>query len=334
MQPDVRDSVVDFIKKWSKKTELSIVIMLGWIGLCGSKYYDWSERYGKANEHNKSVPRDHWMATWEKEKIIKFYCENPLEGYRRLTYMMNDAGVVAVSPSSVYRVLSEAELLTKWKRTPSKKGTGFEQPLKAHEHWHTDITYLNLGGTFCYMCSVLDGYSRMIVHWEIKESMKSDEVELVVQKGREKYAGVTPRIISDNGPQFVSKDFKEYIRLTGMTHVKTSPYYPQSNGKIESFHKSFKIEGWRPEQVKTKEEACALTAKYVAHYNEKRLHSGIGYVTPKDKLEGREKEIWKRRDEQLENARKNRAGKRRSVYVKGVVDSLVKKWKSPFSIEA
>jgi transposase InsO family protein len=318
--------VVDFIKKWSEKAELEIVLMLGWVGLCSSKYYGWSKRYGKANEHNKSVPRDHWLADWEKQKIVKYYCENPLEGYRRLTYMMLDSGVVAVSPSSTYRVLKQAGLLEKWKRTASKKGSGFEQPLKAHQHWHTDITYLNMGGTFYYMCSVLDGYSRMIVHWEIGPQMKESDVEMVIQKGLEKYPGVKPRIISDNGPQFVAKDFKEYIRLTGMTHVKTSPYYPQSNGKLEGYHKSYKVEGWRPGLVETLEEAKELTAKYVEHYNEKRLHSGIGYIAPKDKLDGREEEIWKQRDEQLENARKNRADKRRSGYVKEIVNSLVEEW--------
>ena len=93
---------MDFLKKWTKRTELKIVLM-HWLGLGRSKYYDWEKRYGKANEQNKEVPRDHWLQNVEQERIVKFYWEYPLEGYRRLTCMMLDRGVVAVSPSSTYR---------------------------------------------------------------------------------------------------------------------------------------------------------------------------------------------------------------------------------------
>jgi putative transposase len=81
---------------------------------------------------------------------------------------------------------------------------------------------------------VLDGYSRFIVHWDLRESMTEAEIEIILEAAKEKYSQAKPRIISDNGPQFIARDFKELIRLPGMTHVKTSPYYPQSNGKIET----------------------------------------------------------------------------------------------------
>ncbi len=142
--------------------------------------------------------------------------------------MMLDANIVAVSPTSVWRVLSKAGLLAKWNGEPSKKGTGFEQPLGPHKHWHIDVTYINIAGTFYYLCCVLDGYSRSIVHWELRESMKTSEIEIILQAAREKHPDAKPRIISDNGPQFIARDFQEFIRITGMTHVRTSPYYPQS----------------------------------------------------------------------------------------------------------
>lgn len=307
------------------------MLFLGWLGLGRSKYYDWAERYGKANEHNHAVPRDHWIDPWEKERIVDFYRQYPLEGYRRLTYMMLDRGVVAVSPSSTYRVLQGAGLLDRWSRKASKKGTGFVQPLQPHGHWHVDIAYLNLSGTFYYLCSVLDGYSRSIVHWEIAPSMTEAELELVLQRAREKYPHARPRIISDNGPQFLARDFKEFIRQAGMTHVRTSPYYPQSNGKLERWHQSFKVEGWRPGLAQDLDSARVLTEKYVRHYNEVRLHSAIGYITPKDKLEGRAQEIWRQRDEQLENARTWRANRRRTEKAKQLVASLVSAWSMPIS---
>src|SRR2546422_9613939 len=99
--------------------------------------------------------------------------------------MMLDADVVAVSPSSVWRVLHQAGRLARWKGKPSNKGKGFQQPLRPHQHWHVDISYLNLAGTFYYLCSVLDGYSRYLVHWEIREAMTEAEVEIILQRARE-----------------------------------------------------------------------------------------------------------------------------------------------------
>ena len=210
---------------------MSTARLIRWLGLSPGKYYDWKERYGKVNEHNAWVPRDHWLLDWEKEAIADFFMKHPREGCRRLAFMMLDADVVAASPSSVWRTLRAKGLLRPWDKKSSKKGTGFEQPLKAHEHWHTDVSYVNISGTFYYLCSVLDGFSRSILHWEIRESMKEEEIQIVLQKAKETYPEATPRIISDNGPQFLSRDFKEFIRISGMTHVKTSPYYPQSNGR-------------------------------------------------------------------------------------------------------
>ncbi len=157
--------------------------------------------------------------------------------------MMLDADLVAVSPSSVYRVLSMAGLLKKWNPVSSNKGNGFIGPLRAHQHWHIDVSYLNIRGTFYYLCSVLDGYSRYIVHWELRESMRESDIEIILQRAKERFPEQRPRIISDNGPQFIARDFKEFVRISGMTHVRTSPYYPQSNGNgkkkiMESWHQN------------------------------------------------------------------------------------------------
>jgi putative transposase len=278
-----------------------------------SKWHSWKNRYGKANEHNAWIPRDHWLEDTEKQAILNFHDQHPLEGYRRLTFMMLDADVVACSPASVYRILKGAGLLERHNSKPSKKGTGFVQPVKPHEHWHVDVSYLNIGGTFYYLCSLLDGCSRYTVHWEIRETMTEVDVEQIVQRAREKFPGVTPRIISDNGPQFIAKDFKEFIRVCGMTHVRTSPYYPQSNGKIERWHRTIKGDCIRTETPLCLEDARRIVARYVEHYNTVRLHSAIGYVTPKEKLEGREALIFAQRDRKLEQARERRKEKRQAA---------------------
>lgn len=306
MAHDVRDQIVDYVAHWAGRTEIPARRFLAWLELGASKFHDWKARYGKANEHNAQVPRDTWLENWEKQAILDFHDRHPLEGYRRLTFMMLDDDVVAVSPASVYRVLKAAGRLDRHWAKPSKKGTGFVQPLRPHEHWHVDVSYINVDGTFYYLTSLLDGCSRYIVHWELRESMTERDIETIIQRGLELFPGEKPRIISDNGPQFIARDFQQFVRLTGMTHVRTSPYYPQSNGKLERWHGSLKQECIRPACPATLEEARRRIAAYVEHYNRIRLHSALGYITPADKLNDLGPVIFAERDRKLEEARERR----------------------------
>ena len=298
------------MKYWTKRADVPCQLLLRWAKLRSSKYHQWKKRYGKANSHNGKIPRDWWLEEWEKQAIIDFHDKHPLEGYRRLTFMMLDEDIVAVSPSSTYRVLKAAGRLDRKNITPSKKGTGFVQPTKNHQEWHVDVSYINVGGSFYFLISVLDGFSRYIVHWELRETMKELDVELVIAKAIEKHPGVSPRIISDNGPQFIAKDFKEFVRQYGLTHVRTSPYHPQSNGKLERWHGSLKNECIRPSCPATREEAQKRIEKYVNHYNHVRLHSAIGYITPADCLAGLSQVIGEERDRKLESARERRQRRR------------------------
>jgi len=307
--------VVDYVNHWTERTELTAKQLLHWLKLREGKFYDWKQRYGKVNAHNGKIPRDWWLEAWEKQAMVDYHRQHPQEGYRRLTYMMLDADVVAVSPATVYRVLKQAGLLGRRWAQPSRKGTGFVQPLRPHEHWHIDISYLNIAGTFYFLISVLDGYSRFVVHWEIRPSMLEEDVQIVVQRAKEKFPEERPRLISDNGGQFIARDFKELIRLLGMTHVRTSPAYPQSNGKLERWHGTIKSECIRPGTPLSLEDARRLVARWVEHYNRVRLHSALGYITPADKLTGRETAIFAQRDRKLEAARAERQAKRNALRV-------------------
>ena len=301
---------MDELTALAEKTELSVRLLLSWVGLAPGRFYDWRRRYGKANEHNGRIPRDHWLEAREREAIVEFHDKHPLDGYRPLTFMMLDEDVVAVSPATTHRVLREAGRLDRWNPKPSKKGRGFAQPGGPHRHWHIDVAYLNISGTFYYLCSILDGYSRFIVHWEIRESMKEADVETILQRAHERHPDAHPRVISDNGPQFLARDFRTFIRIAGMTHVRTAPYYPQSNGKLERWHRTLKATTIRPQAPASLEEARRVVAAFVEHYNHRRLHSAIGFVAPADKLAGREKEIWAERDRKLETAREARRQRR------------------------
>jgi transposase InsO family protein len=137
--------------------------------------------------------------------------------------------------------------------------------------------------------------------------------KVTLERAKELHPDSRPRIISDNGPQFIAKDFKEFIRISGMTHVRTSPYYPQSNGKIERWHKSLKGECIRPRTPLSLDDARRLVEGYVQHYNNVRLNSAIGYITPTDMLAGRQQEIHAERDRKLEEARKQRQIRRQQA---------------------
>lgn len=312
----VRDEVVEFVQYWAQRATIKTGQLVQWLGISSSKYYDWCRRQGQANQHNGQVPKDNWLEPWEKEAIKAYYHQHAQEGYRRLTYMMLDEDVVAVSPSSVYRVLSGAGLLKRWSTTTSRKGQGFDQPLRSHQHWHIDVAYLNICGTFYYLCSLLDGYSRYIVHQEIRKQMTEMDVEIIIQRAREKFPQARPRIISDNGPQFIARDFKSFIRQCGMTHVRTSPFYPQSNGKLERWHKTVKGECIRPKTPLSLSDARRVVDQFVRYYNQVRLHSTIGYVAPQDRLTGHDRRIFAERKRKLALARQKRRENHRRARLK------------------
>jgi len=302
----LRDEIVDFINHWSVKLEFSVIKFLTWLAISPNRYYDWKRRYNNPNKHNSMIPKSNWLLSWEHEAIKEYAKLHPLEGYRRLTYMMLDADVVTVGPSSVYRVLLNADLLNEKNVKPSKKGTGFVQPTRPHQHWHSDISYINIACTFYFLISILDGYSRYLIHWELRETMKEEDLEITLQRAHEKFPEAKPRIISDNGPQYIANDFKLFIRQMEMTHVNTSRNYPQSNGKQERFHLILKKESIRQAYLNDLESAKNKLQEYIKYYNEIRLHSAIGYIAPLDKLLGNEENIFKSRKLKLTLATEKR----------------------------
>jgi putative transposase len=281
--------------------------MLKWLSLSASKYYNWKSRENIDNQHNGSAPKAHWLLPWEIESINNYRRDHMDEGYRRLSYMMLDEDVVAVSPSSVYRVLKNADLLAKKWHHQKTKGSGFTQPLSPHEHWHLDISYINFKGTFVYLVALIDGYSRFIVHHEIRTSVEALDVEIMLERAMLKHhPAKKPILITDNGPQFIAKEFKMYLQEIGITHRKTRFFYPQSNGKIERFYQTCRNEWERKNSFINLDDLKEQLAKFINNYNYHRLHSTIGYVTPFDKLRGNEEKIFKERLVKLQRAKENR----------------------------
>ena len=305
--PDIRDNVITKIDSLHEKTHVPLGTLLQAAELSWTKYYDWKKRFGVPNHHNGKIPRDFWLEPWEIAAIVNFKNKHLNIGYKRLTYMMMDSDIVAVSPSTTYRILRNFNLTSRWNNKEIKsKRKGFVQPLEPHEHWHLDISYITFHGSHLFLISVLDGFSRFIVHHDLRTNMQEYDVEIVLQRALEKYPGTNPRIISDNGAQFIANDFKSFLRQANLTHVRTSVNHPQSNGKIEAFHKNIKCECIRQNSLIDLEDARRIVAGYIHEYNYHRLHSGINFITPYDMLCGRAEEIFKERDMKLEKARKRR----------------------------
>ncbi len=302
---ELRNEILSFIQHWNQRSEVTCLQLINWLGINRGRYYEWVKRKDKPNEHNAPIPKSHWVLESERLAIVNYAKSHLQAGYRRMTYLMLDEDVAAVSPSSTYRVLKEAGLIEPWTKR-STKGTGFQQPTAPHEHWHIDFTYLRIKNVFYFLVTVLDGYSRAILSWDLKPHMTQEDAQIVLQKAREKFPNQKPRVISDNGPQFVSRDFKSFINICEMTHVRTSPYYPQSNGKLERWHGSLKKEGIRPNSPLDLDDAQRIIERYISDYNTVRLHSAIGYVPPMLRLEGKDHELLAEREHKLKAAAEQR----------------------------
>lgn len=296
--------MVEYIATMSNKTHISKQQLVDWLGISSSKYYQWQNRLGAPNQHNGHCIREHWIQPQERQAIIKYCRHRTDEGYRRLTYMMIDEDIVYVSPSTTYRVLKQAGLLSRWNTKEQKSPKRpFVQPTAPHEQWHIDIKYVNVMGTFLFFIGIIDGYSRYIVNHELRSNMTEYDVELTLQRAKEKYPGVNPRVITDNGPQFISKDFAEFIRDSGLKQIRTSIANPQANGKIEAYFKTLSRECLRRRSFIGIEDARKQIAGFVDRYNNERLHSSLGYLRPRDYLYGDVKERFNERQRKLDRAR-------------------------------
>jgi transposase InsO family protein len=307
VKPAVRDEIVRTMSAYHSQTSLPVRQLLTWARLQPGKFYEWQQRIGCPNRHNGTIPKAHWLLPWEKDVIIDYAIEHETEGYRRMAYEMIDADVVYASPSSVYRVLKGAGLLSRYKAPESRKGTGYVQPIAPHEQWHTDISYVNVCGTFMYLITVLDGFSRYIVHHDLRASMERWDVITVVQQAREKFPDAQPRVISDHGSPYIAHEFKEYLRLAGLEQTLISVRYPESNGKMERFYKTIKGECIRRSSFLSISDARRIIAEFITHYNDKRLHSAVDYIAPLNILLGKREEIIKMRYEKLALARAKRS---------------------------
>lgn len=289
----------------AERTEIRIATIASFAGVSKSTWHEWQTRKGIETKHNHETPKLNWYTPQERHAVVKYVLahKNFLYGYRYLAWQMIDENVAFVRPASVYNIMKEYDLVHKWAKTEGEaKKKGFDQPLAPNEQWHTDISYIKVLGVFYYFISIMDGYSRKILDWELCETMEGINIELLVARVKEKYPEAHARIIHDNGKQFISKDFKDLISVLELYETSARICHPQSNGKLERFHSTLKTEHVRKTPYFSYEDAKQKMAQWIDFYNNERLHGALLYLTPEDYFAGRKEERLADRRNKLHNA--------------------------------
>jgi len=301
------------------RCDLRLDDLLTLYGVKKSTFYDWQ------NAPEVAPPKPAVVSTAsvrvdEIQAVLAYRDLHPDIGYRKFTWQMVDANIAFLSESKVYDILSAHNRLQGWNRVDNGE-TSKEyrhKPKHVHYHWHTDIAYIKVGGIFYFLIMMLDGYSRYLLDWELMTDMLGGSVENFVQRVKEKYPHARPRLINDNGSQFISHDFKRLLQKLEIQQIFTRRNHPQTNGKIERMNGSVKQEALRPGQPCDFQEAWEILNKYSYEYNHQRLHAGINFLRPADMFFGRGGLVLNERREKIENARADRKSLNREDRMKNL----------------
>jgi transposase InsO family protein len=303
MSLEIRERAEREILRIKAKTALPLETLLGYAGIPQRTWREWAQRRGVETRHNNNIPKAYYLTPDEVSAIVAYCVENPLKGYRMQCWEMVDRNVAFVSCSSVYNVIKRHNLGKQWAEAVGMAKRGFDQPEAVHEQWQIDFSYIRIQGAFYYFLGILDGYSRRMLSWRLCENMAGLNAEILVAETKELYPEAkSPRLISDNGGQFISKDFEELLALLEFGHTLTSANHPQSNGKLERFNRTLKTEHVRRSAYLNYQDACVRMAQWIAYYNSERLHSAIWYLTPNDVFYNRTAGRLAERKEKLHTA--------------------------------
>jgi transposase InsO family protein len=291
-----------------ESSPLSIKQTLAELSINRSTFYDWYRRYqeegydGLANQYRP--PQQFWneIPPWEKERVVEIALEQPEKSPRELAWYITDKRGYYISESTVYRILKAHDLVTSPVYNVITALDKFPQPTKAvHELWQTDFTYFKVvHWGWYYLSTIIDDYSRFILAWRLCTGMSADDVKQTLDDAIA-FTGIgqptvlhRPRLLSDNGPCFVSKALKQYLDEEGIDHTRGKPYHPMTQGKIERYHRSMK-NILLLENYYSPSEPEHQIGLFVDHYNNHRYHEALNNVTPADVYYGRDNKVLQRR---------------------------------------
>ncbi len=295
-----------------------------------STFYDWYRRYRAGGPDalatRPAQERRFWNAIppWVKKKTVETALEHLDKSPRELAWHLTDTQGYFISESSVYRILKLNNLVTSPAYTLMSAKDKFDQPTtRVNQLWQTDFTYLKIvHWGWYYLSTVMDDFSRYILAWRLCSSMSAEDVtatidDAIASSGVDHvYIRHRPRLLSDNGPCYISGELKQYLADRGLTHTRGKPYHPMTQGKIERYHRSMKnvvlLDNYYcPADLK------AQLAEFVTYYNHQRYHESLNNLTPADAYHGRGAKIL----EQRQKTKRQTIEGRRTEYRKAVAVS-------------
>jgi len=292
-----------------EESPLSVKQTLIELNINRSTFYEWYRRYqqggyeGLANSYRP--PKQFWnqIPPWEKQRVVEVALQHPEKSPRELAWYMTDKRGYYISESSVYRILKFHDLVTSPVYTVISAQDKFPHPTKApNELWQTDFTWFKVvHWGWYYLCTILDDYSRYILAWQLCAGMSTEEVKATIEAAirfssvRDPRVLHRPRLLSDNGPCYVSVALKEYLEQQGMAHTRGRPYHPMTQGKIERYHRSMK-NILLLENYYSPDELLDQIDLFIEYYNNQRYHEALNNLTPSDVYCGKAREIMARRE--------------------------------------
>lgn len=297
-------AVIEMVKLTKSRSGWSAERTLRALGVPRSVYYAWRGRESLADRVGRPC-RVYEVLAEERERICGFALLHPRIGYRKLTWMMIDADIASVGESTVYRVLSEADLLSRWKRSERSSGSYDFRPTAPNQQWHTDVMYVWVRCRFYFLVSFIDAYSRYLVHHRLLTRLDGKSVSIELEVALEAAGSVQPRIVHDHGSEFVNRDIAAVGKAHNLLDIKTRRQHPESNGIAERFNGTVRDET-SDNYGNNYLEAQATIASLVRHYNQERLHATLGYMTPATWHRGRPDDVRAERARRLAAARAHR----------------------------
>jgi len=296
--------VIQIVAQTKKRSGWQAYRTLSALGVPRSVYYAWKRRASLADRAG-SPCRAYELLPEERTAICEFAVQYPKIGYRKLTWMMVDAGAACVGESTVYRVLDDADLLSRWKRSAASSGEYHFRPTAPNQQWHTDVMYVWVAARFYFLLSFVDAFSRYIVHHKLLMSLDGKSVATELQAALDGASGTTPRVVHDHGSEFVNRDVAAVIKAHNLIDIKTRPRHPESNGIVERFNGTVRDET-DDDYGKNYLQAEAIIARLMQHYNNERLHAALGYMPPAIWHRGQPEEVRDERARRIAAARAHR----------------------------
>jgi transposase InsO family protein len=300
----VKAQVMQIVAQTKRRSGWNAYRTLVALGIPRSVYYAWKARENLQDKVGKRC-RLYEVLPEERTAICEYALGFPKIGYRKLTWMMVDAGVACVGESTVYRVLSEADLLSRWKRSAASSGEYHFRPTGPNQQWHTDVMYVWVAARFYFLLSFVDAYSRYVVHHKLLISLDGQSVAIELQAAMESIEGAKPRIVHDHGSEFVNRDVAAVVKTHNLIDIKTRARHPESNGIVERFNGTVRQDSDDNYGENYLKAECII-AGLMRHYNEERLHAALGYMTPATWHRGKPDEIRDERARRIAAARAHR----------------------------